>query len=64
MKKEKIITALSEKELENISGGEKSSWDCFIGGFCQTAGHLTAVSIFGAIAITALYFINKKLNRF
>ena len=37
MKKEKIVAILSEKELESISGGEKSSWDRFAGGFCRTA---------------------------
>ncbi len=64
MKKEKNITILSEKELENISGGTKTSGERFAEGFCQAAGTLCAYSIFGIAAITILYFINKKLNRF
>ena len=64
MKKEKIVAILSEKELESISGGAKTGGERFVGGFCQTAGHLCALSNFGMVAITVLYFINKKINRF
>ena len=63
MSNQKNIMILSENELENISGGRRTCGQRFMGGFCETAGNLTAVSIFSLIAIAGLLMLKKFSNR-
>ncbi len=63
MKKEKIITALSENELDSISGGETSGSQVFKQGFFSTLGEnlawfcLAVATI--AVSTTGIILINK-----
>ncbi|MBQ2671796.1 MAG: bacteriocin [Clostridia bacterium] len=63
MNNQKSIMVLSENELENISGGHRTCWERYSGGFCESAGNLTAISIFSLIAIAGLFIIKKFSNK-
>lgn len=65
MKKEKIITALSENELDSISGGETSSSQAFKQGFFSTLGAnlaLFCLSVATIAAGTVSIILIKKMQ--